>query len=99
MSKKWLLKQSRAYFWILKPCLLSIEHVLSGWKLIINERDTKVKHIHFLVLTSPLWFDSGRYYDKPLKTVTDVKSVNLQYITLGCLDDGTNESSTKSLIF
>ena len=30
---------------------------------------------------------------------TDQKSVNLQYITLGCLDDGTNESSTKSLIF
>ena len=26
------------------------------------------------------------------------KSVNLQYITLGCLDDGTNESSTKSLM-
>ena len=28
-----------------------------------------------------------------------LKSVNLQYITLGCLDDGTNESSTKSLMF
>ena len=27
------------------------------------------------------------------------KSVNLQYITLGCLDDGTNESLTKSLMF
>ena len=27
------------------------------------------------------------------------KSVNLQYITLGCLDDGTNESSTKRLMF
>ena len=27
------------------------------------------------------------------------KSVNLQYIKLGCLDDGTNESSTKSLMF
>ena len=27
------------------------------------------------------------------------KSVNLQYITLGCLDNGTNESSIKSLIF
>ena len=27
------------------------------------------------------------------------KSVNLQYITLGCLDDGTNKSSTKSLMF
>ena len=27
------------------------------------------------------------------------KSVNLQYITLGCLDDGTNESSAKSLMF
>ena len=27
------------------------------------------------------------------------KSVNLQYVTLGCLDDGTNESSTKSLMF
>ena len=26
------------------------------------------------------------------------KSVNLQYITLGCLDDGTNKSSTKSLM-
>ena len=28
-----------------------------------------------------------------------LKSVNLQNDTLGCLDDGTNESSTKSLIF
>ena len=28
-----------------------------------------------------------------------VKSVNLQYITLGCLDDETNESSTKGLMF
>ena len=28
-----------------------------------------------------------------------LKSVNLQYIMLGCLDDGTNESSTKSLMF
>ena len=27
------------------------------------------------------------------------KSVNLQYITRVCLDNGTNESSTKSLIF
>ena len=27
------------------------------------------------------------------------KSVNLQYITLGCLDNRTNESSTKSLMF
>ena len=30
---------------------------------------------------------------------TDYKSVNLQYNTLGCLDDGTNELSTKYLIF
>ena len=27
------------------------------------------------------------------------KSVNLQYITLGCLDNGTKELSTKSLMF
>ena len=27
------------------------------------------------------------------------KSVNLQYITLGCLDDGTNKLSTKHLMF
>ena len=27
-----------------------------------------------------------------------LKSVNLQYITLDCLDYGTNESSTKSLM-
>ena len=27
------------------------------------------------------------------------KSVNLQYNTLGCLDDGTNESSNKLLMF
>ena len=32
-------------------------------------------------------------------TITNLKSVNLQYNTLGCLDDGTNESSTKSLMF
>ena len=29
----------------------------------------------------------------------DHKSVNLQYNTLGCLDDGTNESLTKRLMF
>ena len=29
----------------------------------------------------------------------ELKSVNLQYITLGCWADGTNESSTKRLIF
>ena len=28
-----------------------------------------------------------------------LKSVNLQYITLGCLDNETNESSTKGLMF
>ena len=33
------------------------------------------------------------------RTATDMKSVNLKYITLGCLDDGTNESSTKNLMF
>ena len=31
--------------------------------------------------------------------VTILKSVNLQYNMLGRLEDGTNESSTKSLIF
>ena len=30
---------------------------------------------------------------------TVLKSVNLQYNTLGCLDDGTNEPSTKRLMF
>ena len=29
----------------------------------------------------------------------DLKSINLQYIMLGCLDDGTNELLTKSLMF
>ena len=33
------------------------------------------------------------------KSVHLQKSVNLQYNTLGCLDDGTNQSSTKSLMF
>ena len=28
-----------------------------------------------------------------------LKSVNLQFIKLGCLDDGTNQLSTKSLMF
>ena len=28
-----------------------------------------------------------------------LKSINLQYITLGCLDNGTNKLSTKSLMF
>ena len=30
---------------------------------------------------------------------TNLKSINVQYNTLGCLDDGTNESSTKCLMF
>ena len=32
-------------------------------------------------------------------TTTAQKSVNLQYNTLGCLDDWTNESCTKRLMF
>ena len=35
------------------------------------------------------------YYARA-KKVDYLKSINLQYITLGCLDDGTNESLTKS---
>ena len=31
--------------------------------------------------------------------IGSLKSVNLQYITLACLDDGTNKSSTKHLMF
>ena len=38
-------------------------------------------------------------YDEILSEEAFLKSVNLQYIKLGCLDDGTNESSTKSLMF
>ena len=33
------------------------------------------------------------------KITDNHKSVNLQYHTLGCLDDGTNELSTKRLMF
>ena len=36
---------------------------------------------------------------KILKRLINIKSVNLQYNTLGRLDDGTNESSTKRLMF
>ena len=44
------------------------------------------------------------HYKKALESVeffkqTLQKSVNLQFITLGRLDDGTNESSTKCLMF
>ena len=39
----------------------------------------------------------GRYFIHTY--AVNLKSVNLQYITLGCLDDGTNEASTKRLIF
>ena len=31
--------------------------------------------------------------------LSHLKSVNLQYLMLGCLDDGINELSTKSLMF
>ena len=34
-----------------------------------------------------------------VKIYEHLKSVNLHYITLGFLDDGTNKSSTKSLMF
>ena len=36
---------------------------------------------------------------QPQVATTVQSNVNLQFITLGCLDDGTNESSTKSLMF
>ena len=42
---------------------------------------------------------SGAHSIYTSMTQHDQKSVNLQYITLGCLDDGTNESWTKSLMF
>ena len=40
-----------------------------------------------------------KVFQKILTKENFLKSVNLQYITLDCLDDGTNESSTKSLMF
>ena len=49
----------------------------------VNSRHTLVGH-----------FPRGR---EDLKSVT--LCVNLQYNTLGCLDDGTNESPTKGLMF
>ena len=36
---------------------------------------------------------------KKSSNIIILKSVNVQYNTLGHLDDGTNESSTKSLMF
>ena len=38
-------------------------------------------------------------FRKDLNTLVIYKSVNLQYITLVCWDDGPNESSTKHLMF
>ena len=40
-------------------------------------------------------------YGRPMKPffIEIQKSVNLQYNTLGCLDDGTSESLTKHLMF
>ena len=38
-------------------------------------------------------------YDEILSEEAFLKSVNLQYIKLGCLDDGTNESLTNHLMF
>ena len=35
----------------------------------------------------------------PASIIPALKSVNLQYITLVCLDDGPNESSTKRQMF
>ena len=42
---------------------------------------------------------NGIYCQVHFNEEVHLKSVNLQYITLGCLDDGTNESSIKSLMF
>ena len=52
------------------------------------------------IVVGPEWCERkhnvGR--PKPSHQQCNMKSVNLQYNTLGCLDDGTNESSTKHLM-
>ena len=63
-----------------------------------NESSTK--RLMFQVLCFFSWF-LAKFFAKILSIYfpTIYKSVNLQYNTLGCLDDGTNESSTKCLTF
>ena len=53
----------------------------------VRENSGPAEHVGTLGICTQLYFWHGQ------------KSVNLQYITLGCLDDGTNELSTKSLMF
>ena len=50
-------------------------------------------HPYFLML------HNARKMDRHNWANTFLKFVNLQYIMLGCLDDGTSKSSTKSLMF
>ena len=63
-----------------------------------------------VLLTTLLYLHSSsrvtqNFKDRKLKILIfpmetgDYKSVNLQYITLSCSDDATNESLTKSLMF
>ena len=55
-------------------------------------------HFLLILLTIIRLFQSLNYQEVNLK-VQLLKSVNLQYITLGHWDDGTNESSTQRLMF
>ena len=65
------------------PCERRRESLILQWRMEIENREPHLVPTYFCCAIQK-------------NSADDQKSVNLQYITLGCLDDGTNESSTKS---
>ena len=68
------------------PCERRRESLILQWRMEIENREPHLVPTYFCCAIQK-------------NSADDQKSVNLQYITLGCLDDGTNESSTKNLMF
>ena len=68
------------------PCERRRESLILQWRMEIENREPHLVPTYFCCAIQK-------------NSADDQKSVNLQYITLACLDDGTNESSTKRMMF
>ena len=87
--------------------------ILPSWENSLRIKPKKNLATLSLVQTAPMYlkmllagsllhlllYTSKRELTWSVAALLLLKFVNLQYITLGCLDIGTNESSTKCLMF
>ena len=96
--------------WWFRKCNWCNENILTSWKVGSSEKPNRKKTITDPITEigvaynfgqcSIFWYSfSIKRYKWNLKWHEKLKSVNVQYNTLGQWDDGPNESSTKRLMF